>query len=219
MTQDKKAVSCCEHKVRFWERLTPRAVDVVCGLSIVSQQRQKIVPHAFGDVVEFGFGSGLNLPHYDQSKVRSLIGVNPQDGLPRLGRRAIAAQDLSVDLLVESAEALSLETGCADSVVVTYSLCSIPDVEAALLEARRILRPHGKLFFCEHGLSPKPFVAHMQHRLTPPWRWMASGCHLNRDVGALVRSAGFCLDQYDCYDLGFGSRILGTHHLGIASKI
>lgn len=214
---NKNGVSCADHP-RLWERFTPRAVHVICGMPVVARQRQKIVPLASGDVVEIGFGSGLNLPFYSASKVRSLIGINPEDGLPRLGRRAIERQEITADLLVESAEAMSLPDKCADSVVVTYSLCSIPDVEAALLEARRILREGGHLFFCEHGLSSKAHVAGLQNSLTPLWRKMAAGCHLNRDVGALVQGAGFELTRYEIYDLGFGSRTFGTHHVGIGRK-
>nr|WP_319532156.1 class I SAM-dependent methyltransferase [uncultured Cohaesibacter sp.] len=194
----------------------PFGVHLVCGLPIVTRQRQKVVPMASGDVVEIGFGSGLNLPHYDRDRVRHVIGVNPDDGLPTLGRKAIDRHDLSAELLVESAEAMSLPSASADSVVVTYSLCSIPDVEAALNEMRRILKPEGRLFFCEHGRSPSSRVARLQDSLTPPWRFMAAGCHLNRDVGALLKGAGFALEQYDVFDLGLGTRILGTHHIGVA---
>lgn len=202
----------------WFDHAMPSAVHLVCGLPVVTRQRQKIVPMATGDVVEIGFGTGLNLAHYDREQVRRVIGVNPDDGLPRMARRAIAGTDLDVELLVESAEAMSLPDESADSVVVTYSLCSIPNVYAALCEARRVLRPYGRLFFCEHGLSPQGRVARWQHRLTPAWRSVASGCHLNRDVGGLLRQAGFELEQYDIYDLGFGTRLLGTHHIGVAKK-
>lgn len=210
--------SCCRGRAIGLDRMMPSAVDLICGMTIVSQQRQRVVPFAQGDVVEIGFGSGLNLPHYDWDQVRSVTGINPDDGLPKLGWKAIEQQERPIELLVESAEAMSLPDQSADSVVVTYSLCSIPDVEAALSEARRILKPDGKFYFCEHGLSSRPVVAKLQHRLTPPWRWMASGCHLNRDIGNLVRAAGFELETYDIYDLGFGSRIFGTHHVGVAVK-
>ncbi len=212
---------CCtssETKEGLLERIMPSGVHLICGMPVVTRQRQKIVPFASGDVVEVGFGTGLNLPHYDTDKVRSLIGINPDDGLPRHGRKAIAKHDFPAELLIESAEAMSLPSECADSVVVTYSLCSIPDVDAALGEMHRILRPGGKLFFCEHGRSPKRHVSRMQDSLTPPWRWMAAGCHLNREVGELVQANGFVMQTYDVYDLGFGSRIMGTHHVGIASK-
>ena len=201
-----------------FDKLMPSGVHLVCGLPIVSRQRQKIVPLAFGDVVEIGFGSGLNLPHYDRDAVRHVIGINPADGLPRLGQRAIQSHDLSAELLVESAEAMSLPSQSADSVVVTYSLCSIPNVAAALLEAHRVLRPNGRLFFCEHGRSPKPHVAWKQDLFTPPWRRVAAGCHLNRDMGALIGAAGFELERHDIFDLGWGTRTVGTHHIGIAKK-
>lgn len=218
---EKKCCSDCgldDECEGFFERMFPSAVHLVCGLPIVTQQRQKIVPLATGDVVEIGFGTGHNLPHYDRDGVRSLVGINPDDGLPRRARKAIASQDMSVELLVESAEDMSLSNGCADSVVVTYSLCSIGDVMASLAEVNRVLRPHGRLFFCEHGRSPSAFVAGLQDRLNTPWRWMAGGCNLNRDVGQLLQQSGFVLERYDVFDLGFGTRVLGTHHMGIARK-
>ena len=211
--------TCCGKKRSLLGGLVPVGVHWVCGLPMVSQQRQKIVPLATGDVVEIGFGSGLNLPHYDHAAVSSLIGINPDDGLPALGLKAIAAQPLPAQLLVESAEAMSLPSASADSVVVTYSLCSIPNIAAALAEIHRILRPHGRLFFCEHGRSPSRFVARLQDGLNAPWRLLAAGCHLNRDPGALIRAAGFEIDRYDVYDLGVGTGIIGTHHLGIARKL
>ena len=214
-------VQCCNDTDKqggLWDRIMPSGVHLVCGMPVVTRQRQKVVPLATGDVVEIGFGTGLNLPHYDRQKVRKVIGINPDDGLPRLARKAIEKQDLNAELLIESAETMSLSSESADSVVVTYSLCSIPDVTAALVEAHRVLKPDGQLFFCEHGRSPKRHVAWVQDRLTPPWRAVAAGCHLNRDVGALIEASGFQLLSHDIYDLGFGSRIMGTHHLGIASK-
>lgn len=210
--------ACCGGQSSGLSRVMPRVIDLICGMKTVSRQRQRVVPFAQGDVVEIGFGSGLNLPHYDWDQVRSVTGINPDDGLPRLGWKAIEQQEKPIELLVESAEAMSLPDQSADSVVVTYSLCSIPDVEAALAEVRRILKPNGRFFFCEHGLSSRPVVAMLQDRLTPPWRRMASGCHLNRDIGTLVRAAGFAMEAYDVYDLGFGSRIFGTHHVGSAIK-
>ncbi|WP_373236331.1 class I SAM-dependent methyltransferase [Cohaesibacter celericrescens] len=211
--------SCQDSKPNtLLSRIMPSGVHLVCGLPMVARQRQKVVPFASGDVVEIGFGSGLNLPHYDRSLVRKVIGINPDDGLPRLARRAIAQQDIPAELLVESAEAMSLSSHCADSVVVTYSLCSIPNVAAALSEAHRVLKPFGRLYFCEHGRSETHHVSRLQDVLTPPWRWMASGCHLNRDVGGLIQAAGFELERYDIYDLGFGSRIIGTHHVGVARR-
>lgn len=211
---------CCANKKSgsLLSGFMPIGVHLVCGLQVVTRQRAKVVPMAQGDVVEIGFGSGLNLPHYDRSAVRSLIGINPDDGLPELARKAIARQDFPVELLVESAEAMSLSSASADTVVVTYSLCSIPDVLAALREAHRILRPHGRLLFCEHGRSPKRRVARMQDRFNVPWRWVAAGCHLNRNTGTLIREAGFEMEHYDIYDLGLGTRILGTHHVGVARK-
>lgn len=198
-------------------RIGPRLARIACGLPLVARQRQRVVPKAAGVVVEFGVASGYNLPYYDRSKVTRLIGVNPPDGFCDPSHIEEIAGTLPIEILEESAEALSLPSAVADTVVVTYTLCSIPDVKAALSEAHRILKPDGRLLFCEHGRSTKASTARMQERLTPLWRPLACGCHLDRDPVGLLTRAGFEIDCVEQGSLRGVPDVVGFHHVGIAS--
>lgn len=194
-----------------------RLVSAGCGLPILARKRQRIIPKARGVVVEIGIGAGYNLPFYDRDRVERLIGVNPADGFCDPVRIAARADGLPVDLVEDSAEALSLATGIADTVVFTYTLCSIPDVKAALSEARRILKPDGHVLFCEHGRSTKASTGRLQERLTPIWRPIACGCRLDRNPVGLLERAGFEIDCLEQGPLDGVPEVLGFHHVGIAS--
>jgi SAM-dependent methyltransferase len=156
--------------------------------------RTRTVGGAAGRVLEIGIGSALNLPFYGDA-VDEVIGVDPSAEMLALAERAVAASPKKVVLLQSSAENLPLDDRSVDTVVVTWSLCSIPAPAAALSEARRVLRPGGQLRFVEHGLSPDPGVRKWQDRLTPLWRWCSGGCHLNRKTDDLIRVAGFRLTE------------------------
>lgn len=171
--------------------MLPYLTDLACGGKPIRRQRRKIVPLARGRVLEIGIGTGLNLEHYDKARVEKIVGVDPSLEMHRLARKRIARAGMPVELVGLSAEKIPFEAGTFDTVVVTYSLCTIPDPVAALGEMRRVLKPGGKLIFCEHGLAPDPSVRRWQERLTPLWSKIAGGCRLNRDIPALLKEAGF----------------------------
>lgn len=177
----------------YERRLLPWLLDVACGIGPFSRQRRKVVPLASGRVLEIGIGTGLNLAYYDRSRVAELIGLDPGVEMHRLARKRAAAAGIEVQLVALSAERIPFEDGAFDTVLVTYSLCTIPDPAAALREMRRVLKPSGQLIFCEHGLARDASVRAWQRRLTPPWSKMAGGCHLDRDIPALLLQAGFRL--------------------------
>jgi ubiquinone/menaquinone biosynthesis C-methylase UbiE len=195
----------------------PRLATACCGASVLAAKRQRIIPKARGLVVEIGIGAGYNLPFYDRGQVERLVGVNPPDGFCAPKRIAARADGLPVELVAESAEALSLPTGFADTVVFTYTLCSIPDVKAALSESRRILKPGGRVLFCEHGRSTRASTGRLQERLTPIWQPLACGCRLDRDPVSLLERAGFQIDCLEQGSLRGVPDVIGFHHIGIAS--
>ena len=172
----------------------PRLTHLSMRQGQLRAYRERVVGGATGRVLEIGFGSGLNLPYYPEA-VDEIIGIEPAPGMLALGKQAIATCRHKVTLVARSAEDLPLDDCSVDTIVVTWSLCSIPDVGWALMEARRVLRPGGQMRFVEHGLSPDANVAIWQDRLTPLWRRCAGGCHLNRKVGDLIRNAGFELAE------------------------
>jgi len=182
----------------FYDRyIVPPLIGLACGAKPIRKQREKIVPLAEGVVLELGFGTGLNLPHYDFSKVARVFALEPSEGMLRRARKAAAKSGAPVEILAETAEALSLGPASVDTVLVTYSLCTIPDARAALEGARRALKPGGRLLFCEHGLSPDPEVRRSQAKVEPIWKRIAGGCHLTRDIPALIASAGFEIEKLE----------------------
>lgn len=169
----------------------PLLIDCCCGMAVVQEQRAALIPRARGKVLEVGIGTGRNLPFYDPAKLTSLHGLDPAAQMnPRAAKRAREA-GLEVELLTLSAEEIPADDQSFDTVVCTFTLCTIPDAVKALHEMRRVLRPRGQLLFCEHGLSPDPAVHRWQDRLTPWWKPVAGGCHLNRDVRSMLRAGGF----------------------------
>lgn len=181
----------------------------------VEALRSRLLEPAGGHVLEIGFGTGLNLFHYPSS-VTTLTAVEPNPGMQRLARARIRRSRFPVDLRQESCLALPMEDGAFDCAVSTFTLCSLAQPEQALAEVFRVLKPGGRLLFLEHGLSPAPAVARWQARLNPLQVRFGDGCHLDRDIPALVRAAGFSLAEASSYDMGKTPRVIGHFYEGIA---
>ena len=183
----------------------PRAIDWACGLRVVERQREKIVPRVRGRVLEVGSGSGLNLPHYRDTAATGIVALEPAAEMRALHDRRLEALrrtgfELPVESLAAGAEEIPADDASFDTVLLTYTLCTVTQPERALAEMRRVLRPEGRLVFCEHGAAPDARVRRWQDRVNPLWRKLAGGCHLNRDPPALLASAGFRVEEMEsCY--------------------
>lgn len=177
------------------EKVLPHLIDFVCGMGQVMKTRAQVVPLASGRVLEIGFGTGLNLSFYDAAKVNAIIGVDPAVQMQRLARQRVASIAIPVEMIALELGQIQAANASFDSIVCTFTLCSIPDPLAALQEMRRVLKPEGKLLFSEHGRAPDRTVRAWQDRLTPLWRPLAGGCHLNRDIPARLKSAGFRIQE------------------------
>ncbi len=200
----------------FYARhVLPRMLDAACGCGAIERQRAKVVPMATGEVVEIGIGSGLNLPFYDPSNVTSVTGIDPDDAIWLRATERVAACDFPVRRLGLSGERIELPDSSADTVVVTYALCTIPDPDAALREAARLLKPGGQILFTEHGRAPDAKVARWQSRIDPLWSRIAGGCHSGRDIPALFRDAGLQLTDLQ---QGYvpGPKVLAYNYWGAA---
>jgi len=193
--------------------ILPWLTDFACSRQLVSRQRARVVPLAQGRVLEVGIGSGRNLPFYDPARVRSIVGVDPSPQLRR-GARRVAQAGIPVEELALSAEHLPCADASFDTVVCTYTLCTIPDPIAALREMARVLAPGGRLLLLEHGLAPEPGVRRWQARLRPWWSRVAGGCQLDRDIPALLVAAGFRAEIESRYLPG--PRFLCYHYWGTA---
>jgi SAM-dependent methyltransferase len=203
--------------VNLYDRfILPALITTSCSCSPVDKQRQKVVPGAEGVVLELGFGAGLNLPHYDRSKVRKLYALEPSPGMVKRAREAVHSAPFEVEIPPETAEAMRLAPGTIDTVLVTYSLCTIPGAVAALESARRALRPGGRLLFCEHGLAPDKSVRRWQHRIEPVWKVIGGGCHLSRDIPAMIGAAGFTMEKLETMYLPKTPKWAGFNYWGSA---
>jgi ubiquinone/menaquinone biosynthesis C-methylase UbiE len=200
----------------WYERtVLPYLLDFACGIGPIRRQREKVIPQASGRVLEIGMGTGLNLPFYDRSRIKSIVGVDPALQMHKLALKRSLAAGIAVELVGVSAESLPVADASFDTVVSTYTLCSIADPVAALKELRRALVPGGKLLFSEHGRAPDEGVLRWQTRLQPYWMKIAGGCHLNRDIPALLEEAGFKPEVQSRYIPG--PRIFSFHYWGEAT--
>ncbi|MDD3763987.1 MAG: class I SAM-dependent methyltransferase [Nevskiales bacterium] len=178
--------------MNFYERhVLPHLIDCTCGLGQVMKTRAAIIPRARGRVLELGIGSGLNLSFYDPDRVEGIFGVDPSAELENKARKRAADIRIPVEMVPLIIEQIHADSASFDTVVTTYTLCTIPDAVSALREARRVLKPGGELLFSEHGIAPDASVRRWQDRLTPVWKPFAGGCHLNRDIPALLQAGGF----------------------------
>jgi ubiquinone/menaquinone biosynthesis C-methylase UbiE len=200
----------------YGSQVLPRLTNVLLGNAEFSKIRSRVAAGLEGDVLEVGFGSGLNVPHYPPA-VRRVQALDPAVVGRKLAARRLAASPVPVEFVEIEGDAIPLSSESVDHVLVTWTMCTIPDVEKALAEMRRVLRPGGTMRFAEHGRSPDAAVARWQDRLTPLQRWWAGGCHLNRPIDELVTGAGFALTRLDTY-YGKGPKAMGYFFEGVATR-
>jgi ubiquinone/menaquinone biosynthesis C-methylase UbiE len=194
----------------------PRAIDLAMRNEDATRLRATWIPQAHGEVLEVGIGSGLNLPFYTTG-VSHIFGLDPSIELQQMAHKRAATVPGRITFVSQSAEQpIPLANASIDTVVSTWTLCSIPNVSAALQEMKRVLKTTGKFIFIEHGRSRDPGVARWQNRLAPSWRHIAGGCHLNRKIDDLIREAGFQIMEINAFYLP-GPRPMTYTYQGIAS--
>lgn len=182
--------------------LLPGLTHLAMSAPPLARHRRRVIRPARGTVLELGFGSGLNLPHYDAARIERLYALEPDARIARLARARIARAPFPVQMLQAGAESIPLPDASVDTITCTWTLCTVPAVEQALAESRRVLRAGGRLLFVEHGLSPQPRMARWQRALSPAWGRCAGGCRLDRRTDALLRAAGFRIEALHAGYLG-----------------
>lgn len=175
----------------YANHIEPRLVSCACGMPAIRRERAKIVPEASGRVLEIGFGSGHNIPFYDDSKISHLYALEPSETMRKLSEPRLSDVPFPVEWVDLPGEQIPLDEASVDCVLVTFTLCTIADVDAALVGVRRVLKPGGKLVFLEHGRSPDEGIAKWQDRINGVWGKLAGGCHLNRIPDLLIEKQGF----------------------------
>jgi ubiquinone/menaquinone biosynthesis C-methylase UbiE len=180
----------------YQDKILPCVIHLAMRQRNLAAYRGRVVPAAEGRVLEIGIGSGLNLPLYSQ-KAEHVIGLDPSPKLLSMARRAARSSLGPVEFIEGSAESIPLEDRTIDTVVTTWTLCSIPDAPRSLREMRRVLRPSGRRLFVEHGRAPDASVRWWQDRLNPAWKRLGGGCHLNRAIGTLIEGAGFRFERIE----------------------
>lgn len=201
----------------YARRVLPHIIDLAMQNKDITRLRGKWVPQARGTVLEVGIGSGLNLPFYS-SEVQTVFGVEPSVELQKMARNRETRGRIKVEFLSQSAEeALPLPEESIDTIVMTWTLCSIPDAPRALAQMKHVLRADGRLLFIEHGRSPDAHVVAWQDRLTPVWKKIGGGCHLNRKIDELLAGAGFVIGELATEYLP-GPRPMTYTYQGIARR-
>ena len=203
----------------FYEnRILPRLIDMGCGAPPIAKQREKVVPRAEGRVLEIGMGSGLNIPFYDPSRVEFVWGLEPSDGMRRKAEARVAQAPFEIKWLSLPCEEIPLDDDSADTVLLTYTLCTIPDFRTALQQMRRVLKPGGRLLFSEHGAAPDEGVRKWQDRINPIWKLVAGGCNINRQIPKALEEAGFKIHELDTMYLPGTPKIAAFQYWGYATE-
>ena len=203
----------------FYDRhILPMLLSAAMGAKPIGYQRRKVVPRAQGRVLEIGFGAGHNLPYYDASKVTHLWALEPSNEMRARAAKRVAQNTIPLTFLDLPSEQIPLGDNEADTVLTTYTLCTIPDVHKALGEMRRVLKPDGAMIFCEHGEAPDANVRKWQERITPLWKKMSGNCHVGRPIPKLIKDAGFRVTNMETMYLPGTPRFAGFNYWGDAVK-
>ena len=191
-------------------------LNCACGSKPVARQREKVVPLAEGRVLEIGIGSGLNLPFYDKTKVDEIWGLDPSEELSEMARTVATHEGMKVNFISSGAEEIPLPDNHFDSVLITYTMCTIPEVIRANTEIRRVLKEQGKMIFCEHGVAPDDNIRKWQKRINPFWGKIAGGCNINRNIPSLIQESGFDIIEMEEMYLPNTPKIAGYNFWGYA---
>lgn len=204
-------------KALYERYLLPHLIGITCGTGQVMKQRSLLVPKAYGQVLEVGFGGGLNLDFYDQKKVTKVWALEPSHGMRAKSADLIRQSLLDIEWLDLPGEQIPLPDNSVDSIVLTYTLCTIPDWQAALQQMKRVLKPGGLLLFSEHGASCDHPVKKWQDRITPAWKPFAGGCHLNRPIADMIKGQGFEILELEQNYLPKAPKTLAYNYRGVAT--
>ena len=197
--------------------LLPKMLDCCCSTKPINYQRNKVVPHAKGKILEIGIGSGINIPFYKKSQIEKLYGLDPSEELNHMAHKVASQNSLDVEFLLSGAEEIPLPSNSIDTILITYTLCTIPDLNSSMSEMKRVLKDDGNFLFCEHGIAPDQNIIKWQNRINPVWGKLFGGCSINRDIPDIIKSSGFKLNKLNQMYLPGTPKIVGYNYWGHAS--
>tara|TARA_B100000927_G_scaffold285222_2_gene275055 strand:+ start:518 stop:1141 length:624 start_codon:yes stop_codon:yes gene_type:complete len=204
-------------KKTYEKYVLPKLLDTCCSTKPINYQRKKIVPNAAGTVLEIGIGSGLNIPYYNLSSIDKIYGLDPSQELCELALKNANNHEIEIKLLVNGAEEIELKSKSIDTVLITYTLCSINNLQQSLKEIKRVMKPNAVLMFCEHGIAPDIKTIKWQNRINPLWGKLFGGCNINRDIPNILSSSGFNINNLEQMYLPSTPKIVGYNYWGTAS--
>lgn len=203
----------------FYERkVLPKLCNYCCGSKPIEKQRKKVVPNAKGVVLEIGMGTGLNLPYYDKNNITKIIGLDPSKESNKFAKELADKNNIDIEFLQSGAEEINLPDQSIDTILITYTLCTIPELRPSLNEIKRVMRNDGKVLFLEHGKSPDKRVQKFQNFLNPVWGKVFGGCNLNRDIPSLLIESGLKISKLNEMYIPKTPKFIGYNFWGEASN-
>ena len=196
----------------------PKLCDKCCSTKPINYQRNKVVPLAQGVVLEIGMGSGLNIPFYNKNNIEKIIGLDPSEELNFLAKKVAKKNNIEIDFIISGAEDIALPDNSIDTILITYTLCTIPDLDNSMAEMKRVLKSDGKFIFCEHGIAPDQNIVKWQTRINPIWKALMGGCNINRNIPKIISDGGFDITNINEMYLPSTPKIVGYNYWGIAEK-
>tara|TARA_B100001250_G_scaffold200502_1_gene171922 strand:+ start:1056 stop:1679 length:624 start_codon:yes stop_codon:yes gene_type:complete len=204
-------------KKAYEKYVLPKLLDACCSTKPINYQRNKVVPSATGTVLEIGIGSGLNIPYYNLSGINKIYGLDPSSELCDLALKNAKYYDVEIDFLINGAEEIKLKSKSIDTVLITYTLCSISELKESLKEIKRVMKSDAVVMFCEHGIAPDIKISKWQNRINPLWGKLFGGCNINRDIPNILSDSGFKIHNLEQMYLPSTPKIVGYNYWGTAS--
>ena len=201
----------------YEKMVLPKLCDKCCATKPINYQRKKVVPLAKGVVLEVGIGSGLNIPFYNKNNIEQIIGLDPSEELNVLAKRVADDNGIQIDFLINGAEDIELPDNSIDTILITYTLCTIPNLNKSMSEMKRVLKPGGKFIFCEHGIAPDINIIKWQRRINPIWGIFFGGCNINRNIPQIISKSGFNISNLNQMYLPSTPKIVGYNYWGEAN--
>ena len=196
----------------------PKLCNKCCSTKPINYQRNKVVPLANGLVLEIGIGSGLNIPFYDKNNIEKVIGLDPSEELNFLAKKIAKKNNIEIDFIITGAEDIALPDNSVDTILITYTLCTIPDLDKSMAEMMRVLKSEGRFIFCEHGIAPDQNIIKWQSRINPIWKAIMGGCNINRNIPKIITDSGFHITNINEMYLPSTPKIVGYNYWGVAEK-